>query len=317
MNGKLSIMMMSMVVLFGCAIVVAQPQGPSMGPNGKGQAGCPYAGNPGYFTPGPPPPPMKIEEIFKSADKNADGCLDLEEFKSVKRKVHTPGRGTKSRFELERRGQGIGKVGKPDADIPERDVQARRQQKLEEMFKRIDKDGDGKISLDEFKAFPPPVPPRRPVPPFGGPGPVPPIPPRELGPQGHTPGMAPQGTPRRIPSPGGKWISEALREADKDNDGEVTFDELRTVRPNMTEERFKFMDVNNDGVITREDLEKWREKAKEKFQEADVDKDGKVSREEIRRVFPRMSDEAFQRKDLNGDGFLTPDELRSGIGPKR
>lgn len=313
---KLSFLLVCGMLIFACAITFAQPPAPGPGPKGKAQGSCPYLGNPGNLPPGPPPPSVNVEEMFKRADKNADGYLDLEEFKSARKEVRKSDKAYRGKGDGGEMGQGRkemrGAGGGSGAD-----VQAKREQRLIEMFKRIDKDADGKISLEEFKASPLPAPPMPPRPPHSGPGPIPPAPPK--GPQMGKPEPVgpPQVAPRGVPSPGGKWISEVLREADKDNDGKVTFDELKSVKPNMTEERFKFMDVNNDGVITKEDLEQWREKVKDKMKEADVDKDGKLSKEEVRKIFPRMTDEAFQRKDINGDGFLTPDELRSGFGPMR
>jgi len=68
-------------------------------------------------TPGSPPKRERPnpEEVFKKIDKNADGSIDLAEFKE------SP-------------------MGKRD------------EAKAEERFKKLDKDSDGKVTLEEFKA---------------------------------------------------------------------------------------------------------------------------------------------------------------------
>ncbi|HNR35015.1 MAG TPA: EF-hand domain-containing protein [Candidatus Hydrogenedentes bacterium] len=52
-----------------------------------------------------------------------------------------------------------------------------------------------------------------------------------------------------FPSP-----AEAFKEADKDANGKVTFEELQAARPRMTKERFDMMDANKDGVLTLDEM---------------------------------------------------------------
>ena len=42
----------------------------------------------------------------------------------------------------------------------------------------------------------------------------------------------------------------------------------------------------------------------------DVDADEKYSLAEVRAVFPHVSDEAFEDADVDGDGYLSPEELK-------
>jgi len=262
----------------------------------------------------PPGPPPKPENVFKQADKDGDGNLSLEEFKNLHlnrrpgakplppNKMGPPNnqqKGKKGGGPPANAGQcmagqpmqgagnppgkGAGKMQKGQA--PGEGLRI----KAEEIFKGADKNGDGKLTLDEFKTIRPPRPPQPPAPGQGG----------------------PKGKPSAEgPRPGGPWILDAMKEADKDGDKKVTLDELKAVRPRMNEERFKLMDANSDGFLTEEDIKAWPQVMQNKFKEFDTDKDGKLSRDEIKKMFPNMSDEAFKRKDLNQDGYLSLDELK-------
>ena len=61
------------------------------------------------------------------------------------------------------------------------------------------------------------------------------------------------------------------------------------------------------------DIKANRERVAAMLREHDKDADGRISRKE----FPeKRSDEEFKKLDLNGDGYLTPDELAKGLGPR-
>ncbi len=51
----------------------------------------------------------------------------------------------------------------------------------------------------------------------------------------------------------GKGLKQLLQEADANKDGKATFEEVKAVRPGMTQERFNLLDRNHDGVLSNED----------------------------------------------------------------
>ncbi len=209
-------------------------------------------------TPAPPlpppegmqPPRLGMEEMFKKADTNGDGNISWEEYKNMRQNRPPTPRGQKAGqcpnvppgkegFQPGRQaGKGApGERGNPPEGRPNR-MQGDGprpeglRQRAEEIFKSADKDGDGKLTLEEFKAIRPL---RRQMPPdVGGPGKQAP------GPKAQRPAAA--------------GINELIKDADKDNDGKVSFDEMKAVRPHITQERFEWLDRNNDGFITEEDI---------------------------------------------------------------
>ena len=100
------------------------------------------------------------------------------------------------------------------------------------------------------------------------------------------------------------------KKADTDNDGKVSFDEMKAMRPQMTKEQFDMRDRNKDGVLTAADFPS----PADLFKEADKDGDGKVIFEEMNAVRP-LPKERFDMMDKNKDGVLTPDEMRMGPRP--
>lgn len=118
-----------------------------------------------------------------------------------------------------------------------------------------------------------------------------------------------------------------ITDADADKDGKVTLEDVRKVKPGLPDRAFKNMDTNNDGVLSAEDAAKpgkqgarkgkpnpeARQQYRERLKAADTDGDGKLNREESKKAFPHMTDEAFGKRDTDGDGFIGPDD-RKGKG---
>jgi len=115
-------------------------------------------------------------------------------------------------------------------------------------------------------------------------------------------------------------LAKLLKKADTNNDGKVTFDELRAVAPKMTQERFNALDTNHDGVLTAADKPAdgpaGGDRA-EMMKKADANHDGKITFAELKAVAPKMTQDRFNALDANHDGVLTPEDraLRGGKGP--
>ncbi len=138
---------------------LAQPPAPQ---------GPPPAGAVGTDKPGPPqcPAPNRpgMEEVFKKADKNADGLLTLEEFLEFHKNrppmppgrqgMNRPDRPPKMRKEDKERRTPAGRGPEGKAERPERPKKPERvgppeermKIRAEEVFKKADKVGDGKLS---------------------------------------------------------------------------------------------------------------------------------------------------------------------------
>jgi len=108
----------------------------------------------------------------------------------------------------------------------------------------------------------------------------------------------------------GKGFKQLFQEADVNHDGNVTFDELKAVRPGMTQERYTKLDRNGDGTLDDKDLARGKRQLVAKLKQADANKDGKVTYSEAKTVFPKMTEEKFKQRDRNGDGALSPEDRR-------
>jgi EF hand len=104
--------------------------------------------------------------------------------------------------------------------------------------------------------------------------------------------------------------AELVKRFDKNGDGQLQVAEL-------PEHMQKFMgqaDTNNDGVITVDELKAGEEKMRaEHLAKIDTDHDGKVSPEERKAAFEKFAEERFAKMDKNNDGALSKDE----VGDKR
>lgn len=123
------------------------------------------------------------------------------------------------------------------------------------------------------------------------------------------PASGPVGRPM---GPGGP-LMEKIREADKDGDGKVTFEEISAAMPQVTQEQFKQFDRNGDGVLSAED--RGPGPMREIFEKADADKSGTVTFEELKAAKPDVTQEQFRQWDRNGDGTLSPADRPAGPGP--
>jgi len=208
----------------------------------------------------------------------------------------------------------------------------------EQMFRRADADHDGQVTFEEFEAAAIKMARERftrldrnqdgvlsPADhPHGGPG-------RQWnrgrGQRGGPPHGAPgakRGFASGPPDPGGQApgraprLMELARKADQNQDHQVTFDELKSVAPGITQERFRRLDRNQDSVLTQADVpERGRRELMregkghlfERLKQADTDGDRQVTRDEAKAAFPNAPEHAFDRLDRNGDGVISKADL--------
>ncbi len=104
--------------------------------------------------------------------------------------------------------------------------------------------------------------------------------------------------------------AERFKAMDKDEDGKISKEEFEGPAP-----LFGRLDADNDGFITREEGARFalanRPEAAgmDRFKAMDKDGDGKVSKEE----FPGRAP-LFDRLDTNKDGFIQPGEMPGALG---
>lgn len=191
------------------------------------------------------------------------------------------------------------------------------------LVKKADKDGDGKVTFEELQAIRPKLTEEQ----FA-----------KLDRNGD--GVISKADAPRPP------LADLIKKADKDQDGKVSFKDLKTVAPGMTPERFARLDRNKDGVLTKEDAPQagpqrpcpvagpegagqgrgphglgagggpqgpgqgraHRQQFLEKMKQADANGDGKVTFVEAKKVFPRMTEERFKKHDRNGDGVISKED---------
>ncbi len=208
--------------------------------------------------------PELTEEQFNRLDRNDDGVIsrdDLHHFNSD----HIEGL-----YNILREAD-----ADEDGEVTFEELQALIPELTQEQFDRLDRNGDGVISADDK--------PDEPVDPI-------------------------------------RRLIHLLHEADADENGEVTFEELQAVAPDLTEERFNKLDRNGDGVISRADLpeppEDPRHRLLRLLREADADQNGEVTFEELQAVLPDLSQERFDRLDRNGDGVISRADMQDSPVPE-
>jgi len=162
-------------------------------------------------------------ELFKKADANNDGKVTYEEMKVVLPMM------PEERFKmLDSNKDGvITKEDQPEG--PPR-----------ELLKEADKNGDGKVTFEELKAVVPNMTQEK----FDR------MDRNKDGVFSKEDRPAGQGQPGK-PKPDGEGL---LKKADANNDGKITFEELKAVRPQLDEQRFSKMDRNGDGALTADEI---------------------------------------------------------------
>jgi len=178
----------------------------------------------------------------------------------------------------------------------------RQRQALEEIFKKVDRDGNGTVSLDEY---------------FG-----------IFEEHGVKIGTAETNRVVKLAGSDGTLSKDQfikilrssnvfLKTFDKNSDGIVSETEMTT----RAELAFKALDKDNSGYITEKEMRKLSTKLSEKelsaiMRKLDVDGDGRLSLEEFRKLFPTLKRESSPRPDTRQPGKKTQSEA-VGEGVKR
>jgi Ca2+-binding EF-hand superfamily protein len=103
--------------------------------------------------------------------------------------------------------------------------------------------------------------------------------------------------------------AERLKAADANGDGMISRSEAAALP--MIERHFNVIDTNADGQVTREELRAAHQQRRaERWKQLDADGEGRVSRAEAEAQAPRLA-RRFDRLDANRDGFLVPEEIQA------
>jgi len=189
-------------------------------------------------------------------------------------------------------------------------------------FQRADTNKDGKVSAEEFKLAFPKSPEDR-------------FPSLDKNKDGFLDKLDRELTAPAMPAPSvaspKDWqdvVKNFLAASDADKDGKLTYEEFSKDKPGMSRESFDALDTNKDGVISTDDKQPTgnarkgkpgtvtKGSGKERCKRADKNGDGKLTYEEAKSEFTNLTEEAFKRRDLDGDGMIGPDEQAAKPAPK-
>ncbi len=233
----------------------------------------------------PENPEEALRRLLREADANDDGQVTFDELKTLAPEV------TQEQFDaLDKNDDGV----LTEADIP--DFPDSPMEWLLRFLAKADANADGQVTFAEFQA----------------------VVPDGTQEQFDTLDQNDDGVITRedLPKPPVdplKRFIELLKEADADENGEVTFDELKAVAPDLTQEQFDTLDKNDDGVITRNDLPQPPRDPRvwllDKLREADANGDGQVTFDELNALLPDLTQERFDEFDRNDDGVLTEADI--------
>ncbi|MBI2823546.1 MAG: EF-hand domain-containing protein [Planctomycetia bacterium] len=252
-----------------------------------------------------------LRRLMRTADKDKDGKLSGEEF-AAGLQGSRPERTQEAGAEPPRRPGGDGRPDPAalfrrmdtngDGKVTKDEVPEERRERFGRMMELADRDGDGTLTLEEFTKVADRLP--------GRPG------------QG-TAGARPQGRPGQGgpgERPDGPSEGDAVfRALDKDGDGKLSADEIRKATDSLAA-----LDKDGDGSITIAELRRARptgpsgssdggrpnpEMFVRRIMNGDKNGDGKLSQDEL----PERLRGAFERLDANHDGLVDEGELKAGL----
>lgn len=108
------------------------------------------------------------------------------------------------------------------------------------------------------------------------------------------------------------------QQLDSDKDGRISKAEADAGKRGRLAEHFGAIDANQDGFLTREEMQakrgemrsQMRDQMQRKWQEADANSDGQLSLDEAQAKMPRIATR-FTELDADKNGYLSQDELRA------
>jgi len=237
--------------------------------------------------PVPPPPALAIVRLLEHADANNDGRVTFQEVQALPNPIPLE---CFNRLDA----NGDGAVSADDLPAPGPENMGAR---LHWLLLKADASQDGKLSLSELQAVWPHFSQEA----FGfldrnGDG-----------------AFDRNDLPAGPPPPRSEMLRRVLLAADVDHDGDVTFEELQALIPELTQESFAHLDRNGDAVINADDVEAFgpgpHERIVHLLEQADADDDGKVSLAELQAICPNVTQEQFNALDVDGDGSIALDDL--------
>jgi hypothetical protein len=107
----------------------------------------------------------------------------------------------------------------------------------------------------------------------------------------------------------GHGFEHLLKAADTNGDGVLSRDEALA----FAAQRFDALDANHDGKLTADEVRaSFQQKRADRWKKIDTDGDGRISKAEAQANAPRLA-ARFDQLDANGDGYLTPEELQAAF----
>ena len=107
---------------------------------------------------------------------------------------------------------------------------------------------------------------------------------------------------------------ERMQSIDSNGDGTISYAEAESADAKRLIENFDTIDADGDGILTKKELgaqhNKKHEQARERMQSIDSNGDGTISYAEAASADAKRLIENFDTIDADGDGALTPEELR-------
>ncbi|NUM56962.1 MAG: EF-hand domain-containing protein [Candidatus Hydrogenedentes bacterium] len=228
--------------------------------------------------------PNITEAKFKARDKNGDGYLSPDERVISDPKPKPGAAPAPARMPGGEPGQLFKKADRDqDGRVTWEEVHALAPRFPEERFRQLDANSDGAITTDELPSA------------------------RDRGAIPTKPGDIGKDTS----------VAQFARKADTDRNGLITYEEMQAVYPKFPRERFDELDKNSDGVLSMADRAQADRDSRQgidenlaKLLESDSNKDGKLTFGELTTAKAGFPREAFDQADRNKDGVITADDAK-------